>query len=71
VHVAVLVLEPGGSELAAAITAGSLALADAGIALRDLAPAVVVVAAGSGPGPTAAAAAGTVEQVQVSECVRK
>ena len=49
VDVYVLVLESGGSDLAVAITAASLALADAGIEMCDLTPACSVVSvAGSG-----------------------
>ena len=43
VDVFVMVLESGGSDLAVAITAASVALADAGIELFDLVPACHVV----------------------------
>lgn len=43
VDVSVLVVEAGGSELAAAITAASVALADAGLELHDLLPACDMV----------------------------
>lgn len=43
VDVYCLVLEAGGAELAVAITAASLALADAGIEMRDLVTACSVV----------------------------
>lgn len=46
VDVFCIVLEAAGGEVAAAITAASLALADAGIPLYDLVPACAVVSLG-------------------------
>lgn len=45
VHVYVMLLEAGGSDLATAIAAASVALADAGISMYDLVPACLVVSA--------------------------
>lgn len=44
-HVYVMLLEAGGSDLATAIAAASVALADAGISMYDLVPACLVVSA--------------------------
>ena len=49
VRVHVMVLQADGAELAAAIVGASLALADAGVPLRDLAPACAVCVAPTSP----------------------